>query len=119
MPNAVVPFPLFMVIWAAYGLLGLPLLFGRNLALKRRFLRPHIVGGAVLFLVGMALTGFPPGMILLAAPLVGLVTWLNLRQVHFCPQCGATIWRQVPFQRPRFCARCGAAVQMKAAPPAA
>ena len=119
MPSAIIPFEAFAAVWFAYILVGLPLFLGRNLALKRRYARPYIITSGILFLAGMLLTGFPIFLIGIAAPFVGLITWLNLRQVHFCPQCGSTLWPYVPFTRPKFCARCGADLQSDSTSPAA
>jgi len=118
MPAAIIPFEAFAVFWIVYIVLGFPLAFGRNLALKRRFARPYIIGSGIVFIAGMALTGLPLFLVAIATPLVGLITWLNLRQFRYCSACGATAF-YFPFARPRFCARCGADLRSDSASPAA
>lgn len=109
--TGLIPFPAFMVAWAAYGLLGLPLYFGRNLTLKRRYLRPYMIGAGALFVGGMLLTGFPVFMVILAVPAVAIVTVVNLKQIQFCERCGATVVRSAFFQKSKFCSRCGAPIE--------
>jgi hypothetical protein len=102
-----IPFPAFVAIWAAYGLAGLPILFSGNAARKRRLFRGYTIGAGVLFLVGLMVTGFPVFMVVLAVPFIVVTTRMNLSLVRFCDSCGATAWRQLPFQEVRFCAKCG------------
>jgi hypothetical protein len=109
--QGLIPLWAFMLFWIAYGIAGVPLSFGRNVELKRRWFRPYMVAAGFLFLAGMALTGFPLFMVLIAAPFVAGVVTLQLKLYRFCTQCGATaFWSGVPFQRNQFCGRCGAAL---------
>ena len=108
MNEGILPFNYFIVIWIAYGLLGLPLAFSKNLELKRRFMKPHIIGAGVLFVVGPLLAGFPFSMVLIMAPVVTVITVINLRRVRYCNRCGATVFGFKPFASTKFCASCGA-----------
>jgi hypothetical protein len=38
--------------------------------------------------------------------IIALITFLNIRNIRFCPRCGAT--QHSGFNRPKFCLRCGA-----------
>jgi hypothetical protein len=117
--TGLIPFPVFAAVWLGYGVLGLVLNFSRNLALKRRYLRPYIITAGALFLSGMLLTGFPIFMVLLMAGPVAIVTKLNLSGIRLCERCGTTVYRTMFFQRPRFCSRCGAPLDPDSSPPAA
>ena len=98
------------VLWLGYGGLGFYFLLSRNLARKQRLYKPYVIGSGVLFLVVLYLMGFPWFMLLIASPLVAIVTVVNLRSLRFCQHCGATVWSMVPFVRPRHCSACGAPV---------
>jgi len=114
--GALLPFWLIALLWVGYGTLGFYFLFSRNLARKRRLLRPYVLGSGVLFLAVLIAMGFPPLMLLVALPFVVLVTFLNLRRgLRFCEQCGSTVWSIVPFMKPRHCSHCGAPLTTPAA----
>ena len=38
---------------------------------------------------------------------VALITFLNIRNIKFCPRCSATHYAQ-DFSHPKFCSKCGA-----------
>src|SRR4051794_22591855 len=115
-PGALLPTWLVMSAWVGYGVLGFYFLFSRNLSRKRRLYRPYVLGSGVLFLGVLVAMGFPPFMLLFAAPFVALITFLNLRRgLRFCEQCGATVWSMVPLMKPRHCSHCGALLSSPAA----
>jgi len=86
---------------------GLFFLFSNDADRKRALYKPYVVGTGALFLVGMAVTGFPLFMVLLVAPVIVVITKVNLAQMRFCDACGATAWQQWPFQPDRYCSNCG------------
>jgi ribosomal protein S27AE len=110
--GALLPTWVILTVWIGYGVGGFYFMFSRNLARKRRLLRPYILGSDVLFLAVLAAMGFPPFMLLVAAPFVAFITFLNLRHgLRFCEQCGATVWSMVPFMKPQHCSNCGATLK--------
>lgn len=104
-------FPFFMGTWLVLAVVSFLLFYrGGDADRKRRLFPPFTVGVAILFLGFVALMGWPPSMLVLMAPVVGLITFLNLRNTQFCDSCG----RVVPtrgFSRPKYCPRCGAALR--------
>jgi hypothetical protein len=113
--RGILPFQTLVIICLGYGALVFALLLTRSLPLKRRLLRPLIIFGGFLFVGGLVLTGFPFHMIVVAIPMIALLTWINLRLKHYCNACGSTVWRNNPFARPRICAHCGADLWLQSA----
>ena len=103
----------FLIVLAAWIIAGIASAFffmNRNASLKRRLWPPYVIGAAILFL--MFVWWFLPNeaALYVAAPLLALVTFINLRVVKFCNACGATT-QNLPFRPARFCAKCGAPLE--------
>lgn len=104
-------FPFFFVGWIALGLGSWLYIRSRpNAAAKRRAHQLLTVISGMIF-TGFAIWMIPPAAIIMV-PAVVLITWLNLRNTHFCDHCGKMVVAQ-PFQRVAFCPRCGARLQAK------
>lgn len=102
-------FPIFFGVWVVLGLLSGAFFFlGRNASLKRKVFPPLAVAAAILFVGFVWAMGFPSHVLLVLIPVVVLITFLNLRSVKFCDDCGRTIINQIPFSPPQFCSKCGA-----------
>ncbi len=108
--QADIVFPIFFGVWILLGIFSAAFFFFNNdAALKRKVYPPFVVGVGILFLVFGALTGFAKHpFIYVLVPMVGLITFLNLRSTKFCDSCGKTLFNQSPFAPAKFCSRCGA-----------
>lgn len=104
-------FVAFFVAWAALAVVGSAFFWGSRNARLKRAVFPWYVG-----LAGFALTLFvfvmskDPWVLLVFAPLVALITFLNVRLVKFCDRCGAIFHHYTWFGRTSFCSHCGAPV---------
>lgn len=92
--------------WIIAGIASAFFFLSRNASLKRRLWPPYVIGVAILLLV-LVWWFLPNEALYVAAPLVALVTFINLRVMKFCNACGATTMN-FPFRPARFCAKCGA-----------
>ena len=102
-------FPGFMGVWIALGGLGFYLFHVRKDAgFKRTWFPRFAIAAGVLFWAFLLLMGTPAGVLVIAAGVVALITFLNIRGTQFCPACGSTSYGGLGFSRPRFCPRCGA-----------
>ena len=103
--------PWFFAVWGVICLSGLAFFtFNRDAALKRRVFLPMLLFSDVVFLGFLLLVGTPREFLLVAVPMLALITVLNLRAVRFCDGCGRTLHSQNPFSVPRFCSKCGAPI---------
>ena len=101
-------FTIFIVFWIAMGIASA--IFYKNASYEtKKALHPFIViATAVIFL------GFTEWLMRDKLPwpfiiFLGLITWLNIRNTQFCPQCNATLRGR--FRRSSFCSKCGADLQ--------
>jgi hypothetical protein len=78
-------------------------------ALKMKLQRTLPVWIGLLFLTFVYLLG---GIDTLywAAPIVALITYLNVAAVRICPHCGATNTSHTLIPAPKYCQRCSAAL---------
>ena len=98
----------FIALWLGYGAVGLmPFYFWRNARFKRRYFPWYLASGGVLLLAVWRSWGMPLPMLALAAPLVGVTLYLNLRTTQFCDGCSRTVLPTFLFSRPSFCPSCG------------
>lgn len=101
--------PLFIVFFVCWISLGIALAVFDHTASYRakKFWHPYItIGTGVIFLtfVEFMAHGQAPILFILV---IGLITFLNLRNVRFCPKCNKTARGRV-WSRDKFCAKCGA-----------
>ena len=97
-------FAIFMACWIVLGLASW-LFYKKASYESKRMLHPLIViGSSVMFIAFVeAESGGKVPWFFIA--FVALIAFLNLRNIRFCPQCGATL--QQGFSRPKFCSKCG------------
>ena len=102
-------FLVFFVFWALLGLSSFLFFhFNRDAKLKKRVFPFFVVGVGVIFGTFAAYTtGWHPAVLMVMLPLVGLITFLNLRTTKFCDSCGRTLYRQSLFGPSKFCPHCG------------
>lgn len=109
MPNPENVFSVFIGTWVILGLISFLAFFkGKNAKLKRKLWPPFVIGTATLFVIFIALMGFPLNTFFVMGPMLVLITILNLRNTKFCDSCGQTIINQNVFVKPEYCSKCGA-----------
>lgn len=103
-------FAIFAPFWVVLGVSSFVFFhFNRNAALKRRIFPFFVIAVGIIFTAFLAyMTRGFPRVLFLAVPMIGLITFLNIRRTHFCDSCGRTLYSQPTFKRPAFCPRCGA-----------
>src|SRR5271165_5328919 len=108
-PNA---FPtmwmVFVGLWGAAGIANWWFMAtSKDAVLKRRVLIRVVVGAGVVFTaVVYVVSGGDLRTMALVVPAVAVISYLNLRFIHFCQVCGATL-HAGGFHKARFCSRCG------------
>ena len=105
----------FFVFWAILGISAF-LFFhlNRDAKLKKKVFPVFVIGVGVIFGTFVAwMSGWQPFVLLAFLPMVGLVTFLNLRTTKFCESCGRTIYKQPLFSPSRFCPHCGCNLNAK------
>ncbi len=96
-------------VWILFAVSGFIFFYvTRDAALKRRVFPWYVCLVAVLFLGLVAANGASLGLLVIAAPLVALITFFNARRTRFCDSCGRTVTSHLSFERPRICSKCGA-----------
>ncbi|HEY4081017.1 MAG TPA: hypothetical protein VGM81_09990 [Burkholderiaceae bacterium] len=102
-------FPAFFVIWAILAI-GFSAFFylNPNAALKRKVWPFAVIAAGLIFIAFVWTSGIPHEGLLFMAPVVALITWINIRTMKFCDACGKTARAQNPFTPPKFCSKCGA-----------
>ncbi len=104
--TGLLPFPVFAATWVLLGVLGFYLFYlGKDADFKRKWFPRWIALIGVLFVLFIALTGFPMQMLLFGFPGILLISWLNIRQTRFCSSCGRMVWSSAPFTQPDFCSK--------------
>lgn len=99
-------------VFVAIALLAIAntlLLFvSKDYARKRQLWPWAALLGGMLFIVAAIGTGLPKAALIVVAPFVGLMVYLSVRSVWFCPACGSTAWYRAPFIAADSCSKCGA-----------
>jgi len=84
-----------------------------NIDLKRRFHTWWTIGyGATFFLLAVLSMGASPAL-LLFAPVIAVIVYLNIRNTTFCDACGKAVYNYFLATKPEYCARCGARLPQK------
>jgi hypothetical protein len=99
------PFAIFFFCWAVLGI-GCWIFYTTASYETKKFAHPFIaVGAGIIFLTFVEWTsqGNIPWFFVIA---VVLITFLNIRNIQFCPQCNATLYGR-GFSRSKFCSKCG------------
>ncbi|WP_152680325.1 hypothetical protein [Chromobacterium subtsugae] len=101
---------LFMTVWIAMAIGGLAFsALCRDAKLKRKVTRIMMISAPLLFCLLAWHQGEQAREFALILPFLALITFLNLRNTHFCDACGATQYNR-GFSSPRHCSRCGASL---------
>jgi len=102
----------FGVVWMSVGVASVLYLVLSHNAARKRVVFPWMVGvGGLLFaLFGVWFVG-DASAALLVFPAVLLISWLNIRNTHFCAACGRTVYDHGFLGRIHYCPRCGAPIR--------
>lgn len=108
------PFPLdrnivegiFIGTWVLLAVVGLIFYLRASPAMKHKAWPVMSIVTGLLFLVFIYLLEGIKFALLAAIP-VALITYLNLRTVKFCAQCGAFNRSPTMFPVPKYCGKCG------------
>jgi len=104
-------FPVFFATWVVLGVASYLFFWrGRDAAAKRRAYPAFTIGVAALFIFFNLLMGIPATFLVVLVPALSVITWLNLRHVQFCDQCGRTVSNQGWAGRSTYCPYCGQAL---------
>lgn len=110
--NRETAFGYFEVLWISIGVASvLYLVLSRNAAQKRAVFPWIVVGSGLLFALFALWHMGDASAALLVVPGVLLITWLNIRNTHFCASCGRTVYDRWLFSRMIGCPRCGTPIR--------
>jgi hypothetical protein len=102
-------FPIFVCTWIILGIISFIVFFiGKNAQLKRKLWPPFVIGSGILFISFTYAMGFRGEGIYFVVPVVMLVSFINIRSIKFCDECGKTIKSQNLLSKIEFCPKCGA-----------
>jgi hypothetical protein len=104
---------IFFAVCAAGCVGALFLYMSRRVDVKRRWHRRIVFGAAAFFLAYVA-AFYSPGALFGVLPAVGLVVWLLLQQIRFCPACGQPMSRPTPWVALNYCSKCGVRFRQRA-----
>jgi hypothetical protein len=110
---------LFVATWVLLGIIGFIVLYlNRDATVKRKWFPRYIMLTGVLFLLFLTAVSVAGsrssgglGILVIAVPMVVLISYLNLKFTKFCDKCGATIIDHNIFSPTRFCSKCGAKLE--------
>ena|SRR6266496_3773201 len=101
--------PWFFGTWVVLGLCSVWLFFlNRNVAQKKRLLPIFIIGIGILFAGFVFLMTGDLTVMVFVVPAVALISFLNLRLIKVCENCGRTVYNNVWFSKMEYCSKCGA-----------
>jgi hypothetical protein len=109
---------LLWIIWfgsfVAIGLASIPYFRAYpDVNVKRQFHRWWTIGYGAMFFLLIALSMGASPSLLLFAPFIALIVYLNIRNTTFCEACGKSVYNYFLVSRPEYCARCGARLPRK------
>src|ERR1700737_2781954 len=97
-PDARTHHLIVFAVWIVIGIGATCFFFGsKNAKLKRRVFPWFVIGAGATFVVYVILTTDRSPFELLFFPVIGLITFLNIRMTKFCDSCGAMIFNQTWF----------------------
>ena|SRR5215208_4959208 len=102
-------FPIFFVVWAVLAVVGLFLFYvNKNAQFKRKYFPWYIILTGVLFCSFILVMGFPVLVMFIVVPVIAIISYLNIKSIKFCDNCGKTLVNQAWLIKPENCAKCGA-----------
>jgi hypothetical protein len=100
-------FNAFLPLWIAAAA-GTWLLFSRgSYQTKRKWAPPFVVVAGLLFMGFIYWEVGASRNFYFAAPVVAVITIVNVRRLRFCPNCGAFQTPNGLFTKVRYCSKCG------------
>ena len=101
-------FPIFAGVWAILGVASACFFLFTKDVQRKRWALPRMAFATGLLFAGFLLTmDLPPQALLIAVPMIALISYLNIRMTNFCDSCGAMLVSHNPFSKPAFCSKCG------------
>jgi hypothetical protein len=102
---------MFVPVWFALAATTSYLLWRGSYSAKKVWI-PRLVVLVAALIFGLVLWAEGPStFVIVSGIVIGLITFLKLRALRFCPSCSATN-RQLGFLRPaNFCNKCGASLR--------
>lgn len=99
-------FPIFFFLWIPLCLAVWSFYWKGSLEAKRRW-HPRIIFGVAVVFLGFIATVMPFALPM-AVPAVAVISFLNFKNIKFCPACGRTLMQNPPWAAINFCPKCGA-----------
>ncbi len=101
-------FILFIITWALFAIIGILLFYkSNNYYFKIKYFKYYIILLGLIFIIFIALFGFPNIVFIYAIPSVALISFLNIKYTNFCHNCGKTVINQIFFSHNNNCPYCG------------
>ena len=99
-------FAIFFACWIILGIASW-IFYAKGTYETKKAVHPFLMIGVGVVFIGFVewiTHGNVPWFFIAA---VGVIMFLNIRLMQFCPRCNATIYPQGFFSRPKFCPKCG------------
>ena len=103
-----------VILWVSLGISGFLLFYvNKDVKFKKKYYSWYfILIGSLLAIFGITSgEDFVAWLIWVAG--IGLITFLNIRNINFCDSCGKTIINRLFFPRESFCSSCGTKLKNK------
>jgi hypothetical protein len=98
-------FTVFFFFWILFGIATWVFYSKASYETKKSAHPWMMIGGGLVFLLFAEFSSSWKLPVIFPLFLV-LIVFLNIRNIRFCPRCGAT--QQSGLSRPKFCSKCGA-----------
>jgi ribosomal protein S27AE len=101
------PVKVFFVCWIALGIASW-FFYAKATYKTKKAVHPFLMIAVGVVFIGFVewITGGKVPWFFIVA--VGVIMFLNVRLMQFCPRCSATVYPQGFLSRPNFCPKCGA-----------
>jgi hypothetical protein len=104
--------PLFIVTWVVLGIAGIWFMFiDKNVPRKKRLLPIFIIGTGAAFVIFTFLLTGDLHVLAIVLPAAVLISFLNLRMIKICSNCGRTVQSGIWFTKAEYCSKCGAKLE--------
>lgn len=109
-------FACFMGTWVVLGITSIFLFYdNKNTVFKRKWFPRFVILVGILFMIFSTASLATSArsledwsMLAAEAPIVAIITYLNIKLTRFCDNCGSTLIPQIRWTPIRFCPKCGA-----------
>jgi hypothetical protein len=100
-------FKIFFACWIALGIASW-IFYKKATYETKKALHPFFTIAVGVVFIGFTewvTEGNVPWFFIVA---IGVIVFLNIRRIQFCPRCNKTVYAQGLTSRPKFCSTCGA-----------